>query len=132
MVAILVFVKCPKSVVSMVLVVLRPFQNVKSIRQAVFKISCSQAIYCIGYNINLQTAVAAILVFIDCPKSISSEVLVVLRSYQNVKSIPQAVFKISRSQANVDGRPDAPTDGQGRSIIRPVFRRAYKKSTMPM
>ena len=97
--AILVFIECPKSIASEVLVVLRPYQNVKSIRKAVFKISCSQAISCIGYNVNLQTAVAAILVFIECPKSIASEVLVVLRSYQNVKSIRQAVFKISRSQA---------------------------------
>ena len=63
-----------------------------------------------GYNVNLQTAVAAILVFVECPKSIASEVLVVLRSYQNVKSIRQAVFKISRSQAIMDGRTDGPTD----------------------
>ena len=77
----------------------RPYPNVKSIRQAVFKISCTQAISCIGYNDNLQTAVAAILVFMECPKSIASEVLVVLRPYQNVKSNRQAVFKISRSQA---------------------------------
>ena len=65
--AILFFVECPKSIASEVLVVLRPHQNVKSIRQAVFKISCSQAISCIGYNVNLQTAVAAIMVFIECP-----------------------------------------------------------------
>ena len=118
--AILVFVECRKYIASQVLVVLRPYQNVKSIRQVVFKISCSQAISCIGYNVNLQTAVAAILVFIECPKSIASEVLVVLRSYQNVKSIPLAVFKISRSQAIVDGRTDGPTDGQGHSITRDV------------
>ena len=93
------FVECPKSIASQVLVVLRPYQNVKSIRQAIFKISCSQAISCIGYNVNLQTAVAAILVFVEYPKSIASEVLVVLRSYQNVKSIRQAVIKISCSQA---------------------------------
>ena len=87
--AILVFVECPKSMASEVLVVLRPYQNVKVIRQADFKIhvSRSQAISCVGYNVNLQTAVAAILVFVECPKSIASEVLVVLRSYQNVKSI---------------------------------------------
>ena len=36
------------------------------------KISCSQAISCIGYNVNLQTAVTAILVFVECPKSIAS------------------------------------------------------------
>ena len=65
----------------------RHYQNVKSIRQAVFKISRSQAISCIGYNVNLQTAVAAILVFLEWPKSIASEVLIVLRPYQNVKSI---------------------------------------------
>ena len=124
--AILVFVECRKYIASQVLVVLRPYQNVKSIRQAVFKISCSQAISCIGYNVNLQTAVAAILVFIECPKSIASEVLVVLRSYQNVKSIPLAVFKISRSQAIVDGRTDGPKDGQGHSIIRFVCGRRIK------
>ena len=108
--AILVFVECPKSIASEVLVVLRPYQNVKSIRQAVFKISCSQAISCIGYNVNVQTAVAAILVFLECPKSITSKVLVVLRPYQNVKSIQQAVFNILRSQAIVNGRTDRRTD----------------------
>ena len=71
----------------------------KSIQQAVFKLPRSQTISCIGYNINLQTAVAAILVFIECPKLLVAEVLVVLRPYQNVKSIQQVVFKISRSQA---------------------------------
>ena len=126
-VAILVFVECPKSIASEVLVILRPYQNVKSIWQAVFKISRSQEISCIGYNANLQTAVAAILVFVECPKSIVSEVLVVLRSYQNVKSIWQAVFRLSRSQAIVNGWTDGRTDGQGHTIIRPVFRRAYKK-----
>ena len=55
----------------------RPHQNVKSIRQAVFKLPHSQAISYIGYNVNLQTAVAAILIFVECPKSIVSEVLVV-------------------------------------------------------
>ena len=49
----------------------RPYQNVKSMRQAVFKLPHSQEISCIGYNINLQTAVAAILVFVECPKSIA-------------------------------------------------------------
>ena len=107
--AILVFVECPKSIASKVLVVVRPYQNVKLIRQAVFKILCSQAISCIGYNVNLQTAVAAILVFVECPKSIAFEVLVVLRPYKIVKSIRQAVFKISRSQAIVDGRTDRQT-----------------------
>ena len=136
--AILVFVECPKSIVSEVLAVLRPYQNVKSTRQAVFKISCSQAISCIWFNVNLQTAVAAILVFVECPKSIASEVLVVLRPYQNVKSIRKAVFKISCSQAIVDGwtdrwtdgRTDGRTYGQGHSIIRPVFRRAYKNGSV--
>ena len=165
MVAILVFVECPKSIASEVLVVLRPYQNVKSIWQAVFKISRSQAISCIGYNVNLktavvgylgfckmpqiysvwglsgikallkcevnltsgfqdiaftskilyiwyndnlQTAVVAILVFVECPKSIASEVLVVSRPYQNVKSIWQAVFQDIAA---------GPTDGQGHSII---------------
>ena len=100
----------------------RPYHNVKTIRQVVFKLPRSQTISCIGYNVNLQTAVAAILVFIECPKSIDFEVLMVLRPYQNVKSIRQAVFKISRSQTIVDGR----TDEQGHSIIHPVFRWAYK------
>ena len=54
--------------------VLRPYHNVKLIRQAVFKISHSQAIFCIGYNDNLQTDVAAILVFVECHKSIAPEV----------------------------------------------------------
>ena len=36
-------------------------QNVKSIRQAVFNLPNSQTISCIGYNVNLQTAVAAIV-----------------------------------------------------------------------
>ena len=52
----------------------RPHENVKSIRQAVFKLPRSQAISCIWYNINLQTAVAAILILVEWPKSISSEV----------------------------------------------------------
>ena len=107
--AILVFVECPKSIAFEVLVVLRPYQNVKSIQQAVFKVSRSQAISCIGYNVNVQTAVAAILVFEECPKSIASEVLVVLRPYQNVKSIQQVVFNISRSQAIVNERTDGRT-----------------------
>ena len=85
----------------------RPYQNDKSTRQAVFKLPHSQDISCIGYNVNLQTAVAAILVFVEYSQSIASEVLVVLRSYQNGKSIPQAVFKISRSQAIVDARTDS-------------------------
>ena len=85
--AISVFVECPTSIASKILVVLRPYQNMKSIRRAVFNLSSSQAISCIGYNVNLQTLVAAILVFIDCPKSIASKVLVVLRPYQKVKSI---------------------------------------------
>ena len=77
----------------------RPYQNVTSIQQVVSKLPHSQAISCIGYNVNLQTAVAAILIFVECPKSIVSEVSVVLRPYQNVKSIRQAVFKLLRSQA---------------------------------
>ena len=116
-VAILVFVECPKSTAFEVLVVLRSYQNVKSIRQAVFKLSRSQAISCIGYNVNLQTAVPAILVFVECPKSIASEVLVVYRPYQNVKSIRLAVFKISRSQAIVDGRTDGQKDGRTDRVI---------------
>ena len=76
----------------------------KSIRRAVFNLPRSQAIFCIGYNVNLQTAVAAIVVFVECPKSIASEVLVVLRPYQKVEPYRQAVFKISRSQAIVDRR----------------------------
>ena len=62
------------------------------------------SISCKRYNVNLQTAVVAILVFVECPKSIASEVVVVFRSYQNMKSIRQAVFKISRSKAIVDGQ----------------------------
>ena len=128
--AMLVFVECPKSIASEVLVVLRPYQNVKSIWRAVFKISCSQSISCIGYNVNLQTALAAILVFVECPKSIASEVLVALRPYQNVKSIRQAVFKISRSQAIVDGRTDRRTDRRtGRFHNTQSFDGRIKKNT---
>ena len=108
--AILVFVECPKSIASNVLVVLRSYQNTKSIRLAVFNLLHSQAISCIGYNANLQTAVAAIFVFVECPKSIASGVFLVLRPYQNVKSIRQALFKISRSQAIVNGRTDRQAD----------------------
>ena len=61
---ILFFVEWPKSTLSEVLVVLRPYQNVKSIQQAVFKLPHSQTISCIGYNVNLQTVMAAILVFV--------------------------------------------------------------------
>ena len=115
--AILIFVECPKSIASEVLVVLRPYQNVKLIRLAIFNQPRSQAISFIGYNINLQTAVSVILVFVECPKSIASEVLVVLRPYQNKKPTRQAVFKILRSQPIVDGRTDEQTDGQCHSII---------------
>ena len=72
----------------------------KSIRQAPFKLPHSQAISCIGYNVNLQTAVAAILITVKCLKSIASEVLVVLRPYQNLKSIRQTVFKLQRTQGS--------------------------------
>ena len=72
--AILVFVECPKSIASVVLVVWRPYQIVKSIQHVVFNLLHSQAISCIGYNVNLQTAVATILVFVECPKSIASKV----------------------------------------------------------
>ena len=94
-----IFVEYPKSIASEILVVLRPYQIVKSIQQAVFNLPRSQAISCTGYNVNLQTAVAAILVFVECPKSIPSKVLVALRPYQNMKSIQQAVFNIPRSKA---------------------------------
>ena len=96
---ILFFLECPQSIESEVLVVWRPYQNVKSIQQAVFKLPRSQTISCIGYNVNFQTVVATILVFVECPKSIAAEVLALLRPYQNVKSIRLEVFKISRSQA---------------------------------
>ena len=95
--AILVFVECPTLIASKVLVVLRPYQNMKSIRQMVFNLSRSQAIFCIGYYVNHLTDVVAILVLLECPKSIAFKVLVVLRPYQNVKSFWQEVFKISRS-----------------------------------
>ena len=96
--AILVLVEYPKSITSKVLVVLRSYQNVKLIDK-LFSIYCAQAISCIGYNVNLQTNVAAILVFVECHKSIASDVLVVLRPYQNIKSIRRVVFNLSRSQA---------------------------------
>ena len=44
----------------------------------------TKVIYDIIYT---YSAVVAILVFVECPKSIASEVLVVFRSYQNVKLI---------------------------------------------
>ena len=97
MAAILIFVECSKSIMFVVLLVQRPYQNVKSIWQAVFKLPHSQEISCIGYNVNLQTAVVAILIFVECLKSIASEVLMVLRPYQNVKSIRQEVFKLPHS-----------------------------------
>ena len=77
----------------------RPYQNVQSIRQAVFKLPYSQAISCVGYNVNLQTAVAAILILVECPKSIAFEVLVVLRPYQKCEVTQQTVCKLPRSQA---------------------------------
>ena len=54
--AVKVSVQCPKSIAFKVLVVLRLYQNMKSIPKAVFNIPRSQAIFCIGYNVNLQTA----------------------------------------------------------------------------
>ena len=57
-----------------------------SIRQAFFQ-SAFIAISCIQYNVNLQTALVDILFLVECPKSITFEVLIVLRSYQNVESI---------------------------------------------
>ena len=96
--AILVFVECPKSSVKGLSGLKVILKYTKSIRQAVFNLLCSQAIFHIEYNVNLQTAVAAILVFVECPKSIASEVFVVLRPYQNVKSIKQAVFYLPHSQ----------------------------------
>ena len=80
--AIFVSVECPKSIESEVLEVLRSYQNVKLIKKAVFKISLSQAIFCIGYNVNLQTAVTAILIFVECSESIASEVSMVLKPFQ--------------------------------------------------
>ena len=44
---------------------------------SLFFIGCPKAISCIGYNVKLQTAVAAILFFVEFPKSIVSEVLLV-------------------------------------------------------
>ena len=42
----------------------------------------------LGYlSFNLQTAVVAILIFEECQKQKASDVLVVLRPYQNMKSI---------------------------------------------
>ena len=73
----------------------------ESIREADCKLPHSQAISCIGYNVNLTTAVAAILFFEEGPKSIASEVLLIERPYQNVKPIGRAIFKISRSQARL-------------------------------
>ena len=74
--AILIFVECPKLIMFEVLLVKRPYmyQNVMSIWKVGFKLPHSQAISCIGYDVNLQTAVAAILIFVKCPKSIASAI----------------------------------------------------------
>ena len=113
--AILVSVECPKSIQSEVLMVLRLYQNVKSIRKAVFNLLRSQAISCIGYNVNLQTTIAAILFFVEWPKSIAS----------NIKIWSRSDKRFSRYRVH----KQLWTDGQGHSIIRPVFRRAYKNGT---
>ena len=75
--AILIFVECPKSIASKVLS--KCEVNPTSVFQAT---AFTDNILHIGYIFNLQTAVAAILIFVECPKPIASEVLVVLRSYQ--------------------------------------------------
>ena len=51
-----------------------------------FQATAFTKISCIGYNVNLQTAVAAILIFVEYPKSIMFEALLVQRPYKNVKS----------------------------------------------
>ena len=106
------FAECPKSIASKVLIELRSYPGLKLIRQGVFKISRSQAINCILHSINFQSFLAAIFFFAECPKSIASKVLIVLRSYPGLKLIRQNVFKISHSQAIVDGQTDGPTDGR--------------------
>ena len=92
----------------------RPYQNVKSIRQAVFKLPRSQAISCIGYNVNLQTAVAAILIFVECPKPIVSEVLVVLRPYQvnQISGFQDITFTSNCGRTDRQPDTDRQTDGR--------------------
>ena len=82
-VAIFVFVKCPQIKSIQCLRGIKAISNCEvNPTSGFYNLPLSQAIFCIGYNVNLKTALAAILVFIECPKSIVSEVLVVLRSYQ--------------------------------------------------
>ena len=68
----------------------RPYQNVNP--TSGFQATAFTSNILHRYNVNLQTAVTAILVFVECPKPIAFEVVVVLRPYQNVKSIREAFF----------------------------------------
>ena len=78
-VAILFFVEGPKSIASKVspVYIKTIYQHVKSIRQADLKLLRLQAIFCIGFNVNLLTGVEALLIFVEFPKSIASKLLVV-------------------------------------------------------
>ena len=80
-----------------------PYQNVKSIRQAVCRLSRSQAISCIGYNVNLQTAVVAILVLVECPKSI-------VRGLSGIKAILKSDKQFSRYHVHKQLWTDGWTD----------------------
>ena len=64
------FVECPKSIASKVLMVFRSYENLKVIRQSVFKLSRLQGAY--SLRLNLKRLMAAILVLADGPKSIAS------------------------------------------------------------
>ena len=86
--------------------VFRSYENLKVIRQSVFKLSRLQAM--VTWK-DWKSAMAAILFFPECPKSIASEVLMTLTPYPNFKMIGWSVQKLSRLQAIVDGRTDGPT-----------------------
>ena len=91
---------------------------VKSIRQVVFKLPRSQTISCIGYNVNLQTDVAAILM-INSFRGFSNIKAITKYEVNQINGFRDIVFKSNC------GRTARQMDGQGHSIIRPVFRR-YK------
>ena len=89
----------------------RPYQNVKWIRQAVFKISRSQAINCYGGHLGFRRM----------PKINSVRGLSSIKAISKCEVNPTSGFQDIAFTSNC-GR----TDGQGDSIIRPVFQRAYK------
>ena len=88
----------------------------KSIRKAVFKIPLSQAISCIGYSVNIQTAVAAILFFIECPKSIATEVFSGIKAIIKCEVNQTSGFQDIAFKNNC-GRTNGRTDGYSERAI---------------